>query len=63
MSKKLVVTIARDASVKVEAEGFNGDGCQQAVGRLLEQMSAQTVGEPELTPDYYKSSAEETELN
>lgn len=50
MSKKIQVTITKDGA-KMEAIGFAGTGCVQAIEALTAHMSGK-ASQPEHTPDY-----------
>jgi hypothetical protein len=53
MSTKVIrCTIVRNGPTKIEAVGFEGVGCSDAVDRLTARLAATPVGEPTYKPEY-----------
>lgn len=54
--KTLRVTIGK-TSTEIEADGFEGPGCKDAIDGVVRNMKgAQTVGEPEMKPEYFAAT-------
>lgn len=49
--------------VKLEAHGFAGDGCKQAITHLTSQLKNATVGQMEPTADLYRTDEQVKELD
>lgn len=56
--KKVLVTIARDGSVKVEAEGFHGKSCEEATA-FIERLFPNGSGNKTYKPEYYEAVNDE----
>lgn len=55
--KQVIVTIARDGSVRVEAEGFKGKKCEEATA-FIENLFP-NGGSRNYKPEYYETVDEE----
>lgn len=57
---EIIVTIAPDGTIKVEAQGYTGPGCVDAVKKFSEALGLEE--ESEHKPEFYLESEEETGL-
>lgn len=58
MSKKVVITLGKDGSVKAEAFGFKGSSCEEA-SAFLDDIFPKSK-ELVLKPSYYEEEEKET---
>jgi hypothetical protein len=54
MSKKIVVTIAKNGTTTVSAQGYAGTACMKATAPFEELLDDNTKVDTK-TPDYYKT--------
>lgn len=52
MSKSIVMEVAPDGQIKIEAVGFKGQGCEAAT-KALEQAMGTPGDRKKKTPDWY----------
>lgn len=53
MPEKLIITINKDGSIKVEADGFIGPVCEKEVLEFISAFGGETTHE-EHKPEYYQ---------
>jgi len=52
MAKRVVIRLGKDGSVKVEAEGFTGQSCEEAT-KFLDTLFG-SPAERDLKPEYFQ---------
>lgn len=57
MTKKVLIDIGLDGSVKIEAEGFNGCGCTTATEELELVLGGAAQKKKSFKPDYYRAAS------
>jgi hypothetical protein len=60
--KKMLITIGKDGTHRIEVLGATGDECLQFTAEMERRMGAQ-VGERELKPEYEMEGELETEAD
>ena len=53
MSKKVLVTVAKDGTTTVKAEGYEGSSCMKATEAFEELLGANSTDKK--TPEFYKT--------
>lgn len=56
MSKQLVIEISAAGSVSIDAQGFNGQGCEKATQAIEIAINGEAVKSKKKKPEYYAGS-------
>lgn len=59
MSKSIKVKVGTDGSTSVEAEGFQGEGCDVRTGEIAQLLG--TVESDEKKPEFFESEGQSAE--
>jgi len=51
IEKNIKIQVLRDGSIKIEANGYSGEGCLTTINKLLEGIGTTTSAEPK--PEFY----------
>lgn len=61
MSKKIIVTIDKMGNSKVEADGFNGVGCEAATGPIEQALAGGTGVERTYKDEWHNNEGQHQE--
>lgn len=61
MERKIIVTIPQFGAPKVEAEGFNGEGCAEATASIERALNSQGVESRDYKPEWSAPVEDENE--
>ncbi len=61
MAKQIVIDISAAGSVKMDAQGFNGVGCEKATQAIEIAINGEVVKSKKKKPEYYSGAGGTTQ--
>lgn len=60
MGRQIVIDITPAGSVKIDAQGFNGQGCEKATQAIEVAINGEAVAGKKKKPEYYAGGGTKT---